>query len=86
MTPAHLRIRADAEAALKSGGSFGLATDLQQGHSEPEVYAKRPHLAPPVLLGVALPSVSFVLEVPRQDYDPRRLAEWFTQKYPRKET
>lgn len=84
MTPAHLRVRTEAELALKPGQRFAIVTDCQLAGEQPELYSKRPHLRPPVLIGLATQNVSLVLEVPAVEYDAQKLREWFLQG--RKET
>lgn len=77
MTPAHLRVRTEAELALRPGQQFAIATDCRLAGERPEIQSKRPHLRPPVLIGLATQNVSLVLEMPAVEYDARKLHAWF---------
>ncbi len=70
MTPAHLRVRTEAERLLKDS-PVAIVADCQLG---PEVKEWLPK--PPVIIGVATQAGSLVLEVDASEYDGLGLARW----------
>lgn len=73
MTPAQLRVRDQAEKllAFKPGVPVAIVADCQLG---PEVKEWLPK--PPVIIGVAIATHCFVLEVPVAEYDGAALSRW----------